>query len=209
MQHTESLFPIHGMLLYFFVLTVLRLTHPKCKIQFFSFLFFLFARKMKNLTLLVLKIPWEEIQKNPKWAMNLESFTQRGCPIWICLSSSCRSCARCGFRCCSSGGPRSATTPRRRPSGRSRRWQTCRQTASAVGSSVSGERSEPARGGAKRGREKVSGGAWTADDIQTQRYAYDKVNVWLNVDQMLLLAINKLLASFWPDIWALILAMTL
>lgn len=70
-------------------------------------------------------------------------FTRKGCLIWRCLSSSCRSSARCGFRCCSSGGPLWATTPRKTPSGRSRRWRKCRRTASAAGSSVSAERSAP------------------------------------------------------------------
>lgn len=89
-------------------------------------------------------------QRNSEcWAWRA-NFTRKGCPIWICLSSSCRSCARCGFRCCSSGGPLWAMTPRRRPTGRSRRWRTCRRTASAADSSVSAERSGPARRGTKR-----------------------------------------------------------
>lgn len=73
------------------------------------------------------------------------SVTRRGFPSGRCLSSSCRSGAPCGSRCCSSGAPQSVTTPRTTPSGRSRRWRRCRRTASAAGSSASAGRSAPAQ----------------------------------------------------------------
>ena len=112
-----------------------------------------------------------EMEKCPKWSFVVNSpkrgvgggFTRRGCPTWRCPSSSCCSCAPCGCRCCSSGAPPSGRTPRRTPSGRSRRWRTCRRTASAAGSSVSAGRSGPGHQRQHKGREEDGNSAWRSE----------------------------------------------
>lgn len=113
------------------------------------FFFWLGDEKMSNE--LQENINLRNISEKSKRVPNISraTFTQKGCPIWICLSSSCRSCARCGSRYCSSGGPLWAMMLHRRLTGRSRRWRTCRRTASSVDSSVFAERFGPARGDTK------------------------------------------------------------